>query len=106
MGVGNDIFWCEIGSENWVAHPHQESPGVPPSSRLGGLLIQGYFLEQHITYQHIPLVCCLIDIEDKHLCKINRELLFSSRKKLMAWRKDKLNVPLKLIAIDMKLRII
>ena len=59
-----------------------------------------------ITYQHIPLVCYLIDIEDKHLYKINRELLISSRKKFTAWRKDKLNVPLKLIAIDMKLKII
>ena len=100
MGVGNNIFWSEIGSENRVSHPQQEFPGVPPSSRLGGLLIQGYFLEQHTTYQHIPLVCYLTDIEDKHLYKINRELLFSSRKKFTAWRKDKLNVPLKLIAID------
>ena len=84
MSVGNDIFWCEIGSENWVAHPNQEFLGIPPPSGLGGLLIQGYFLEQHVTYQHIPLVCYLIDIEDKHLYKINRELLFSSRKKLTA----------------------
>ena len=30
MGVENDIFWSEIGLENWAAHPHQEFPGVPP----------------------------------------------------------------------------
>ena len=109
MGVGNGIFWSDVGSEKWVAPPPPRAKNpqeYPPPSGLGGILIQGYFLEQHITYQHTPLVCCLIDIEDKHLCKINRELLFSSRKKLTAWRKDKLNVPLKLIAIDMKLKII
>ena len=41
MGVGNDIFWSEIGSENWVAHPHQESPGVPPSLQAWGIINTG-----------------------------------------------------------------
>ena len=41
MSVGNDIFWCEIGSENWVAHPYQEFLGIPPSLRAWGIIDTG-----------------------------------------------------------------